>query len=31
LIPLVFLLLHVSVDSILEWRRIALASEKRNG
>jgi CHASE2 domain-containing sensor protein len=31
MIPLVFLLLHVSTDRILEWRRIALASEKRNG
>jgi hypothetical protein len=27
LIPLVFLLLHVAVDRILEWRRIALSVE----
>ncbi|MGA3160917.1 MAG: CHASE2 domain-containing protein [Terracidiphilus sp.] len=31
LIPLVFLLIHVSTDRILEWRRIALACEERNG
>jgi len=31
LIPLVFLLLHVSADRILEWRRLALASGGGNG
>jgi CHASE2 domain-containing sensor protein len=30
LIPLVFLLLHVAVDRILEWRRIALSVEGSN-
>jgi len=28
LIPLVFLMLHVLADKVLEWRRIALAREK---
>jgi len=31
LIPLVFLLLHVAADKILEWRRTALACEGREG
>ena len=31
LIPLVFLLLHVAADKILDWRRIALACEGRDG
>jgi len=30
LIPVVFLLLHVSADKVLEWRRIALAAERRD-